>query len=61
MIYRMTPAQIERHAELAMDALDRRLMNGTLTQVAYDAAVKALDAECEEYYRTAQFTIDKAY
>lgn len=61
MIYRMTPAQIERHAELAMDALDRRLMNGTLTQVAYDAAVKALDAETERLWRTAQFTIDKAY
>lgn len=61
MTYRMTPAQIERHAELAMDALDRRLMNGTLTQSAYDAAVKALDAETERDWHNAQLTIDKAY
>lgn len=57
----LTPSQIERRAELAMDALDRRLMVGTITQVAYDAAVKALDAETERLWRTAQFTIDEAY
>lgn len=57
----LTPSQIERRAELAMDALDRRLLHGLITQAAYDVAVKALDAETERLWRTAQFTIDKAY
>lgn len=57
----LTPSQIERRAELAMDALDRRLMAGTITQTAYDDAVKALDAECERLWRSTMFAIDKAY
>jgi hypothetical protein len=57
----LTICQIERRAELAMDALDRRLMNRLITQAAYDAAVKALDAETERLWKTARRTIDVAY
>lgn len=59
--YSMTPAEIERRAELAMDALDRRLMAGTITHAGYNDAVRRLDAETERLWRTAAFTIDKAY
>jgi len=57
----LTPCKIERLAELAMDALDRRLMNGLITQTAYDAAVKALDYQTERLWKTARRTIDVAY
>jgi hypothetical protein len=39
-----TEDQIEREVERRMDALDRRLMRGALTQAAYDEAIRALDA-----------------
>ncbi len=40
----MTEDQIEFIAEKQMDALDRRLMSGSITQADYDAEVAALDA-----------------
>jgi len=61
MTYPLTPAQIERRAELAMDALDRRLMAGTISQPDYDAAVKKLDAETDALWRNPLLYIDKAY
>lgn len=39
----MSEEQIERIAEQRMDALDRRLLAGELTQVDYDLEVKRLD------------------
>ena len=39
----MTERQIELLAEREMDALDRRLRRGALTQAEYDAEVRALD------------------
>jgi len=47
----MTEEQIERFAERKMDALDRRLMAGAITQTEYDACVKALDWDCKDLYR----------
>ena len=61
MTYPLTPAQIERRAELAMDALDRRLMAGTITQAYYDAEVKKLDAETARLWQNPLLSIDKAY
>lgn len=43
----MTIDQIERRAEARMDALDRRLMKGLLTQAEYDREVQALDRDTE--------------
>jgi uncharacterized membrane protein len=42
---------IERRAERLMDALDRRLMKGDLSQTEYDREVRALDAWANEEYR----------
>lgn len=39
----MSEEQIERAVEWRMDALDRRLMRGDLSQDAYDFKVRALD------------------
>lgn len=39
----MTEHQIELLAERAMDALDRSLLRGDLTQREYDDAVRSLD------------------
>jgi len=42
--------RIERQAEREMNALDRRLVSGSLTQADYDAEVRALDARTEASY-----------
>lgn len=47
----MTEEQIERRVESRMDALDRKLMRGELTQTDYDKAVSELDAWASEQYR----------
>lgn len=46
----MTDEQIERIAEHAMDALDRRLMRNELTQAEYDAEVRKLDRAAATAY-----------
>ena len=38
----MTEQQVELAVERAMDALDRRLMDNSLTQAEYDAEVRKL-------------------
>lgn len=43
MAHTMTEEQIERRAELAMDALDKRLMDGSIGQAAYNATVRKID------------------
>ena len=47
----MTEDQIERAVERRMDALDRHLMSGELSQAKYDLAVCELDEWAEEQYR----------
>ena len=39
----LTEERIERHAERAMDAVDRLFMGNRLTQSEYDANVRRLD------------------
>jgi hypothetical protein len=46
----MTEEQIERAVERATDRLDARLMNGTLTQAEYDAAIKELSDWADKAY-----------
>ena len=41
----MTEEQIERLAELRMDALDRAFMAGGMTQAEYQHGVDAIDRE----------------
>jgi len=43
MSHTMTEEQIERRAELAMDALDSRLMAGSIGQAAYNVSVRKID------------------
>ena len=47
----MTTDQIERSAEVQMDALDRRLMSGVLSQREYDALVRKLNDWADAQYR----------
>jgi hypothetical protein len=51
----MTEHEIELRVERAMDALDRRLMNGSISQVQYDLKVKELDAWAEKQYQQRRF------
>jgi hypothetical protein len=50
---RLTEDQIERRVERAMDALDARLMAGSLTQAEYDHEVMILDKWASQQYRRA--------
>jgi len=47
----MTEDQIERRVEMIMDALDARLMSGSLSQSDYDQEVKRLRAWAEQQYQ----------
>jgi hypothetical protein len=47
----MTEEQIERAVERATDRLDAGLMNGTLAQAEYDAAIKSLSDWADKAYR----------
>lgn len=42
----MTEAQIEAVAERRMDALDRKLLAGTISTAVYNSLVKELDEWC---------------
>lgn len=46
----MTEEQIERKVERAMNALDARLMSGSLTQADYDHEVMILDKWAQQQY-----------
>ena len=46
----MTEEQIERTAQIRMDALDRRLLNGELRQDNYDRLVVLLDEWAKAQY-----------
>jgi hypothetical protein len=48
----MTEDQIERRVETRMNALDRKLLMGVLTQDDYDLAVKQLDQWAQAEYST---------
>lgn len=47
----MTEDKIERIADRQMDALDRELLSGTITQEEYDDAVKDLNEWVKEEFR----------
>jgi len=47
----VTEEQIERHAELRMDALDRAYLNGGMTEADYSEGIRAIDNWCRGEYR----------
>lgn len=47
----MTEDQIERKVEREMDKLDRKLMDGLITQEQYDLEVDALERWSDQQYR----------
>ena len=47
----MTEDQIEAKVESEMDRLDRKLMNGKITQDEYDDAVYTLDKWADQQYK----------
>ena len=50
----MTEEQIERLAERAMDALDSRLMAGSIGQAAYNESVRKIDADVARAFAVAR-------
>lgn len=48
----MTEDQIELKVEREMDKLDRKLMDGRITQEEYDREIYLLDKWAEQQYRT---------
>jgi hypothetical protein len=47
----LTEEQIERRVERMTDRVDARLMNGSLTQEAYDVAIEFVNEWAEREYR----------
>jgi len=47
----LTEEQIERRVERMIDRVDARLMNGSLTQEAYDVAIEFVNEWAEREYR----------
>jgi uncharacterized membrane protein len=50
----MTEQQIEESVARKVDALDRRYLNGALTEDEYQQAIRNLDAWAEEQYRASK-------
>jgi len=50
----MTESQIERQVESRTNSLDRRLMNGSLTQEEYEIEMNKLDAWAAAEFRKAR-------
>jgi len=47
----MSEDQIERRAELRMDALDRAYLNSGMTEAEYREGIRAIDNWCRGEYR----------
>lgn len=48
----LTENQIEQVVEQEMNRLDKKLMNGSITQIEYEQAVHDLDEWAEQQYKS---------